>query len=152
MARLKFTLIATPTIATATGPKTIMQLVTPTNQRVACTGVDVSMNGVTSSDPPVKFDILTQTTAGTASSLTPGKVTPADGETIQSTAQQTFTSSEPTTGTVIASAYLSPLTGGFIPIPKGEILATGGTRLAVRYTSGTITGTVTAAVTMHCEE
>lgn len=151
MAGLKFTLKKEITITTASGPITLIQGIAAANQRFHVTGIDISMNGVTSTDPSVLFEVLTQTTAGTMSALTPGKVFPSDPETIQTTAAHTA-SAEPTAGTVICGAYISPLTGGFIPLPKGVIPVAGGSRIGVRYTSGTITGTVKVGVTIHCEE
>lgn len=151
MAGLYFTLKKEITLSASVGPITLVQLVAPSNQRVEVVGADVSMNGVTSSDPPVLFEILTQSTAGTMSALTPGKVNPSDSESVQSTAQHTAVS-EPTAGTVICGEYISSLTGGFIPLPNGVIPVAGAGRLGIRYTSGALTGTVKACITLTCRE
>lgn len=152
MAGLFFTIKKEITLSASSGPITLVQAIAAANQRVLVHGCDISMNGVTSSDPPVLYEILTQTTAGTTTgSVTPGKVFPSDPETVQTTATHTA-SAEPTTGTVICGEYISPLTGGFIPLPKGKIPLAGGGRLGVRYTSAGLTGTVKVTVTLHCEE
>ncbi len=156
MAGLLFSLNPTPvTLATATGPRTLLQIVSPANQRVIVEEMVISCNGVTAADPPVLFEILYQTTAGTSVSLTPVKWNDADTEAIQTTALQTFSSTEPTSGNVIWNEYLHMQTGDretgpSIRVPGFTIA--GGKKLALRFTSGTVTGTVKCAITAKCEE
>lgn len=156
MAGLMFTAVPSVTvIATGAGPKTILQIAAPANQRVVVSEILLSFNGVTAADPPVLIELLYQSTAGTASALTPLKVNSSDTEAIQTTAQQTFTV-EPTAGNIIWRDYIHTQTGDreiplYSPKLPGWIIP-GGSRLGIRYTSGTVTGTVNCAITAVCEE
>lgn len=90
------------------------------------------------SSTAVRVDLLTQTTAGTASSLTVIKWSDQNAPSATTTAQQTFTSSEPTTGVVLASYFIQPFGGNLIiqyPLTRepGTAAAATGQRLALRY-------------------
>lgn len=151
MAGIRFN--ATPTVttvATGTGPRTLLQLIAASNHRTIVKQIDVSFNGVTAGDGPILIDVMVQTNAGTQSALTLSKINSLDTETLQTTATQGFSSTDPTSTTTIWQGYWHEMTGGVIPV--FDIPIPGGTRLGVRYTSGTITGTVKAAVNALCEE
>lgn len=156
MAGLMFSVIPTPpTIATATGPRTLLQIISPSSQKVIVEEILISCNGITAADPPVLFEIMYQTTAGTSSAVTPVKWNDADTESIQTTALGGFSSTEPTSGNVIWSEYIHTQTGDretAVSIRTPGFIIAGGKKLALRYTSGTVTGTVKCTITAKCEE
>lgn len=137
------------TMTTAAGPITALQLIAASNHRAIVKKIEVSMNGITAAEAPVLWDVVVQTTAGTMSSLTPGKKNSSDDEAVQTTAQHTATA-EPTATTVLWRGYYHEMTGGLIPL--FDIPIPGGTRLGVRYTSGTLTGTVKGVVNAELDE
>lgn len=151
MAGVRTLLTKTITLTTGAGPLTLIQLIAPANQRIICKQIQVSMNGVTAADPPVLFDVVVETTAGTMSSATAAivKKLTSDSESIQMTAQHTATVT-PTATDEKWAGYYHEMTNGMIPLT--DIPVVGGTRLGIRYTSGTLTGTVKATVSVECEE
>lgn len=137
------------TLSSASGPITLLQLIAASNHRAICKTLEVSMNGITAAEAGVLFDVVRQTTAGTMSSLTPVKKNNSDDESIQTTAQHTATV-EPTTTDVLWRGFYHEMTGGVVPLR--DIPIPGGTRLGLRYTSGTLTGTVKCAPSAEIEE
>lgn len=124
---------------------TALQLVAASNVRDQLTRLDISSNGITPTDAGILIDVLVQSTAGTMSALTPVKSRSSDSETLQLTAQKNA-SGEPTAGNILFSFYYNEQT--WVPIifdPPLDIV--GGTRLGVRATPGTLTGTVKIVVT-----
>lgn len=139
------------TLVTGSGPLTLLQLIAPSNQRIILRRCEISMNGITVADPPVYFDVVVETTAGTMTSATAAivKKNATDSESIQMTAQHTATVT-PTATDIKWADYFHEQTGGVIPLR--DIPIPGGTRLGIRYTSGTLTGTVKCAISVECEE
>jgi hypothetical protein len=149
MAGLYFTVKPAAVITlVASATRTLLQVIAPSNHRVLVHRLEISFNGVTAADPPALLELLIQTTAGTMSALTPVPDDATYDETIQSTAQHTATS-EPTASTIKWAGYSHTQNGLIIP---GPWVIPGGTRLGLRYTTGTITGTVTTAPLLRCEE
>lgn len=78
-------------------PKTLLQIITPTHQRVVLHAIELQPFGSTGASAPIEFDLAKQTTAGTASAGSFVKIEPAASETLQTTCRDTFTV-EPTLG------------------------------------------------------
>ena len=143
------------TCPAANTPLSLMQLVAQTNIKIMVHHFIWAFDGVTATDTPVKCEVLNQTGAGTSSALTLNHYNDSDGETIQSTALQTFTG-EPTPGTVKEAREVhmqgDPWEWGY-PKNPNPIPVKGGNRLGFRITTGgTITGTVHSRVIALCEE
>jgi hypothetical protein len=119
---------STSTRAFSTSTKTMLQLIAASNHRAIGVYFDVSCNGGLATADTVLFEVLTQTDAGTGTSLTLQKYRSTDGETIQTTAARTHTV-EPASGNIIGSGFIHPFNGkkrfGPFEIP-------GGTRLGIR--------------------
>lgn len=148
MALVKFRLV-TSAVATGTALKTLAQLIAASNHAIRVNSIEVSFQGTSNTDAPIKVSVARQSTAGTMSALTPKKDPDDSDETLQATAQENA-SAEPTTGDEIDGRYVHPQTGAAAtyrydhPIKIG-----GGDRLGIRVTAGV---SVNAIVTMHCEE
>lgn len=139
----------TPEINLTTSLTTLLQIVPASNQRVLVKELSISFKGTSNTASPVLVEILRQTTAGTMSSLTPGKWNSSDSETLQTTAQHTA-SAEPTASTVLLAEEVHPQTGYTWQAPfGGDIPIPGGARLGVRATAG---AAVTVVVRAICEE
>lgn len=151
MAGLRTLLSKNITLVTGSGPLTLLQLIAPSNQRIIMKQCEIAMNGITAADPPVLFDISVETTAGTMTSATASivKKCTSDSESIQMTAQHTATVT-PTATDLKWQDYLHEQAGFVVPLK--DIPIVGGTRLGIRYTSGTLTGTVKCTIAVECEE
>lgn len=122
--------IAEEALAAATA-ETIMQLVAPANHRVKLLRWGVFFDGTSVTAEPVQIRLLRQTTAGTASALTPVKMDDSVAETIQTSAQHDFTA-EPTAGDVLESYNVHPQQGIAMIYPLGqEPIIGGGDRLGI---------------------
>lgn len=137
-------------VATTTVARTIVQVLAPAGARIKLKGWRISFSGTSAAAVPGDVDILRQTTAGTATALTPAKTDEAD-EAARSTAAMAHTA-EPTAGDVLESAKVTP-NGGIWAEPAcndgdGYAVAGGG-RIAVRTTYA---ADVTVTVTLWVEE
>ena len=123
------------TLVAAT-PKTIIQVIAPTNQRLAIRGFSVSFNGISATAEPVKVDLVKQTAAGTMTAATPvAEQIGLGSETIQTTAQKNATA-EPTTTDVIRRYEIHPQMGREIRFGiEDEIIMAGATRVGLRCTA-----------------
>lgn len=128
-------------------PQTLFQVSVPTGQRVRITGADITLQGSTPASTPIPFEWLIQTSAGTASSLTPQKEDRGADETIQATLLKTFTQ-EPTAGAVLIQFSLHQQASGLWRPPRPMIVK-GGERVGLRYSSGTF---VPVSFTIYLEE
>lgn len=136
MAGIKVALTTEAAVAlSAATPKTVLQAVAPTNQRLLLKGFSVSFDGVTSTAVPGLVEIVKQSTAGTSTAGTPVRDGDPGSETIQTTSRKNCTV-EPTSTDVLRRYDVHPQGGGIervfglddhIPIP-------GGTRLGIRCT------------------
>ena len=136
-------------IATGTSVKTVLQITAAANHRTLVHEVSVAFQGSTISNAPVLVEVLRQTTAGTATSLTPVKENNNDDETIQTTASHTATA-EPTAGDILRSEYVHPMTGFTWQAQFGKALVVPGSgRLGIRVTAA---NDVDCAPTMRFEE
>lgn len=134
------------TALAASTAKTMTQLSTPSTARAKIKYFVITFDGATSTAIPVTAEILLQTTAGTASALTPV----AEDQTQPAalcTAQHTFTV-EPTAGTVMFRFFVHPQGGMFtFQWPLGDEPRIGvSSRIGLRVTAPAIvncTGWVT---------
>jgi hypothetical protein len=121
-------------VATGTAAKTLMQLVAAANHALGLREIGVSFHGINNTHEPITVELLRQTDAGTASALTLVKGDDGQADTLDTTAQQTFTA-EPTAGDVLGVWAVHPQTGIVIPFAEGEITVKAGGRLAIRVTA-----------------
>ena len=135
MARLNGIAQTAEVALTAATAKTVIQLVAAANHRVAVLGWGVFFDGTSVTAEPVQVRLLRQTTAGTASALTPVALDGSVGETIQTTAQHTATA-EPTAGNVVDVAEVHPQQGYEVIYPLGqEVILAGGGRVGIECTA-----------------
>lgn len=120
-----------PVSLAASSTKTLLQIVPATNRPIRVREVSFSMDG-SAAQKPFEFQLLIQSTAGTASALTVIKLSRLDGTTLQATAQQTFTA-EPTAGDILKRWYVSPQSGLLFTVPDPDGIAIASTeRLGLR--------------------
>ncbi len=136
MARLKFTAHSDGEVAlVAATAKTVLQLLAPTNQRIAIRGYAVSFDGIAGNAEPVIVEVLRQTTAGTMTAGVKVKDDSFGSETIQTTVTKNATA-EPTASDVIRQDNIHPQTGvEFRFAPDEELVVAGAGRLAIRCTA-----------------
>ena len=152
MAGIPFTADTTSVALTASQTHTLGQVVAATNTRVKVSRIDVTVDGVTAADPQITIDVLTQSSAGTMSAVTPVKLRSSDSETLQTTAQKNASGTEPTTVGIIGTYFCHPMYGMPPIIYDPPIEVVGGTRLGVRATPGTLTATTHVSTVFTCEE
>ena len=100
-------------VATGTSVLTLTQVVPSGSIPVSVVEVGFSFTSVTSTDPPVLCELVRQSSAGTASSLTLVTEDDFDTRTPICTAKQTFTA-EPTLQNVVRSWEVTPIGGLFV--------------------------------------
>jgi hypothetical protein len=133
MSAVKFNLrVARTPVA---NPETLFQFLAASNHRALLLGIEIMPQGVTAGVAPVIFDIVTQSDAGTASSGTFVKDLPAAAETIQASAQVTFTA-EPTLGSILHEFSLHQQGSRLWLPPTGPMIIPGSQRIGLRYKSG----------------
>lgn len=126
--------------------ETILQILAPTNQRLRILEWGVSFQGTSTTAEPIQCELLRQTTAGTASGVTPVLNDDDIAQAIQTTAQGTFTA-EPTSGDILQTVYVHPQTGFVYPVPGiNDIMVAGGGRLGIRVVSPGATVDATAYI------
>jgi hypothetical protein len=125
----------------ASTTRTLLRVDSASTRRLEVIELGVSMNSVTSTDPPVRIDLMRVTTAGTMSSFTP-ILEDADDTAALATAAVHATA-EPTAGDILRSWYVSPMGGLFVvQFPLGrEIKVDASARIALRAISGAATST-----------
>jgi hypothetical protein len=128
----------------------VVQILAPANQAVRVNRFRASFEGATSSAKPARVRVLIQTGAGTSSSLTPVKKS-ALGPTVQTSALQTFSGTEPTAGDVIWQG-LVPVFNGIVDLPLQNVVLAGGARLGIDILTAASEATVTAHAALECEE
>lgn len=127
-------------ITTTTATRTLVQVVAPANRGIRLTEASITFQGTNNLAEPIKVELVVQTTAGTAAALTMSKVSQHDSNTIQTTAQETFTV-EPTTTNILRTWLIHPQAGICYTVPHDEFTIPGGTRLGLR-----VVGTIATAV------
>lgn len=88
----------------AATPKTVAHISTPTTQRIKLTYISVALDGAASATP-VRVDLVRQTTAGTATTVTPNPID-LDAPASLTTCSKNATS-EPTAGVILYSWYVA---------------------------------------------
>lgn len=128
-------------------PRTLFQVLAPANQRITIHGGDFGLGGSDPSTAPVLFDWLLQTTAGTASALTPQYQDRGIAETKLATLQKDFTA-EPTASSILIYFTIHQQ-GTYLWRPVFPIVVGGGERVGLRYNSATF---VAVTFTLFIEE
>lgn len=93
-------------------PKTLIQLVSPSTRFLWIREASVGFKSITASDVSVLVQLVRQSTAGTASALTPARDIESQPVALAS-AQEIFTV-EPTTGVVVKEWLITPIGGQLI--------------------------------------
>jgi predicted ThiF/HesA family dinucleotide-utilizing enzyme len=150
MARLKFSAHTGGAVAmVAATAKVVLQILAPTNQRIAVRGYSVSFDGVAGDAVPVLVEILRLTTAGTMAAGVTASEDALGSETIQTTATEDA-SAAPSAGTVLREYYIHPQTGAdWRMAPDEEIIVPGAGRLGIRITAPAV---VNVRPAFFCEE
>ena len=136
MARQFFTVGTGGEVTLSAGvAKTVLQLATPANQNAAIRSFSVCADGTSGTAEPMAIELVTQTTAGTMTSVTPAKDPGAPG-TVQCTAGKNA-SAEPTTTDIVREYELHPQDGmeRVFGGPGDEITVYGGSRIGLRITA-----------------
>ena len=150
MARLSFGYPINLALSAVSGPKTLLQIVAPTNQRVRVVRLNLNPLGSTPTSAQLDFDWVTQTDGGALTSDNAVRFKrPGDAgvETIQ-TSMLTFNApgAEPAIASpapqhdIIAIHQMASLY--WEPNPDEPLIVRGGQRLGLRYLSGAITLTL----------
>jgi hypothetical protein len=139
MARLTFTVGTDGEIALASATATtVLQVLAPTNQRVAVLGFHVGFDGTNPTAEPVQVEILRQTSAGAGrASVTPSKDDDSLPETVQTTATKwQAAATEPTAGEILREYEVHPQASyeRAFGIDE-EIRIKGGGRIGLRLTA-----------------
>jgi len=133
-------------VASGTSTLTLLQLLAGTNRELRITEVGISFQGTDNLAEPVQVELLRQSTAGTASSLTVVKGDGSDSNTIDATAQQTFTA-EPTAGAILRQWLVHPQSGLiYQPQDKDKLTVPGGARIGLRVVTPDADTPVTAYI------
>ena len=132
MARLRFALSTTAEVALTTALKTVVQIGSPANQRVAVRGFGIAFDGVSSTAGGAEVLLVIQTTGSQAgTSLVGVKDLRGTTEAVNSTGLQNFTA-EPTNSDILRSYTVNPMTGYERAFAQDEeIELAGGTRLGI---------------------
>jgi hypothetical protein len=122
-------------ITTGTATETMVQVVAAANHPIRLLEWRISFQGTDNLAAPIKVELVKQTDAGTASALTPVKISRHDGHTLQTTAQSVVTA-EPTTTDVLWSMFVHPQGGVIYTVPwPEEFVVPGGERVGLRVVS-----------------
>lgn len=131
----QFTGVAAAVSLSAATAKTLVQIVPASNAPIELIEVEISFNGVTATEVPVKVDILRQSTAGTSSALTLVNDREHESASAKCTALQTFTA-EPTAGNILRSWEVTPVGGLFVvQFPLGREPRALSNRIGLRVTA-----------------
>lgn len=124
------------TTLSSTVARTVVQLLAATNQRVRLLGVEFAGNGTSGTDGPVQGRIIRQSSAGTSTGATVVKIPNFGSETVQTSGFITFTSTEPTVGTVVQHFAFSPQSNyRLLFVAPLDYVMVGGERLGIELTS-----------------
>lgn len=117
MAALEFDLIVTDLALVPATPKTALQIIAPSTNKVEVDELEVSFDGTSSTDKGVLVQVMRQTTAigGSPTTVTPVKCRNGDAGTIQTTARKSAGGAEPTSSDVYWTGRLHPQGRHVIP-------------------------------------
>ncbi|MCI0355060.1 MAG: hypothetical protein L0099_08485 [Acidobacteria bacterium] len=133
--RLSLTTSVEVALVAATA-KTVLQLRSPTNQRVSVSEITVSFDGISNTAEPVLIRVLVQTTGGTMTARNPVHLDRDIATAIQSTGGENA-SVEPTDSDILITHNIHPQAGVIhqVPIPDGEIVLGGADFLGIKITA-----------------
>jgi hypothetical protein len=137
-----FAVAAFDEVTTGTATKTLVQVLAPSGRGIVIVEVSITFKGVDNLGVPIKVQLLKQTDAGTASALTMTKISrnTLAGDTVASTAQQTFTV-EPTGTDIHRQWLIHPQAGVIYNFISEELTVPGGERVGMR-----VVGTIATAI------
>lgn len=141
-------------VATSVAAKTLVQVLAATAHSVKVTEVGISFGGTNANDNlarPIIVELLIQTTAGTASSLTLVKSDQGESTAIDSSAQETFTA-EPTASDIIRRWTVHPQAGPWVYSFPDPITIPAGSRIALRTSQETGEASVDAYPYIEIDE
>jgi hypothetical protein len=124
----------------------MIQLVAAANHAIIVKRVILGFHGVNAAHEPILVEILKQTDAGTAAALTLVKADDNVSDTLDTTAQKTFTV-EPAAGDILAAFPLHPQS--MIVLPIEDIIVGAAERIGIRATAP---NAVNADITVEFEE
>lgn len=140
------------TTVVAASSITLVQVLTGANNQALLTEFGISFNGIDSVAEPIEVQLVVQTSAGTASVLSPVLVERPNSGSIQTSAQDTFTA-EPTTTDILHRVFVHPQSGYVYTVPDPQAFKLpGGLRLAVRIVTPASVGTLSALAYIELEE
>jgi|SRR5882672_4971145 len=93
----------------AATPKTVLQITTPSTIRGRLSNLEISFDGTTAGATPVLIQLVTQTTAGTGTAVTPNPIDPSAPASLITSAKDF--SAEPTVGVTSRQWRVSPNAG-----------------------------------------
>ena len=131
MAGRKFTATVTANALASGVVETVVQVVAATNHALGCDEVGVTFDGALPTAVPVLVVLERQDSAGTSSALTPVKGDDGTSDTLDVTAREGFSGTEPVSGGVIKAAYVHPQAGIIWRFAKDELKVQQGDRLGV---------------------
>lgn len=149
MAALDFNLIVADLALAAATPKTALQIIAPSTNKVRVKpNMEISFDGTSGTDQPVLVQIMRQTTAigSSPTTVTPVKKRNGDAGTTQTTAKKSAGGAEPTSSDIYWTGRLHPQGRHIIP---QEFIIEQGDRLGVVCTAAT---TPNVSVKAECEE
>jgi len=114
-------------------------LIAPANQGIRINRIGVSFKGISNTQAPFLVELVRQTSAGTMTAygaLGPIKRDSGISSSLQTTGAHSATSTEPTTGDLLASEYVHPQTGveKFLSLQHDVVVAPG-ERIGLRVTA-----------------
>ncbi len=121
-------------ITTGTTKKTVLQVLSPTNQKLKIKEIEFSFQGATNTHNPVRCSAEIQSSAGSSGDVkNPGKENQSDGESIQSSGLENIDgSTQPTVVETLKSLFVHPQGGYTWQPPYGtEWKVKGGQRLGL---------------------
>lgn len=153
MARQRFSVSTEGEIAlTAATARTAVQILTPTNIRVAVRGFILTFDGLSPTAEPGSFELLVQTSAGTMSAASSVKDDRSVSDTVQTSGFKAATA-EPTdagASAIMRDGHVHPQTGvEFRWMLEEEVVLSGATRCGLRLN---FSAAVNVRARLYCEE
>lgn len=137
--------------------QTLLQIKNGANHRAKILSWGVSCDGVSGTAEPITVELIVQNTAGTSSAGTTVKQNLGDAETLVTNCLAGFSSTEPTTTSVIQRVSVHPQGGYQETLPFGQEILVGGasadtTRVGIAVTVPTGGATINVVPFFRFEE
>jgi len=116
-------------------PRTLLQIHAPQDEEIKILRGEITLQGSQPASTPILFDWVIQSTAGTATTLTPQKNDRGQDEEIKCKLWKDFTG-EPSAGDTVWQGFIHQQ-GAWPWTPAFPLKVKGGERLGLRYRSGT---------------